>query len=454
MIEQKKFRLYLISLAFVLFSVTLIGLFWLSTTSSQTVGLTLSFAAGLSMIFLPCTLPLAFVIVPLSMGKDPKKGFLMALFFGLGLAITLSIYGVILAITGKFLGIGRATKLMWLVAGLAAFIFGLGELKLLPFRAPTFKSKVPNFIQRRADYLKVFFLGLFLGNAGVGCPNPAFYVLLAYIITTANLGYGWLLGFIHGVGRAIPLIFLSVLGILGINALGGVVKRKVTVEKFMGWALVSLGAFILTMGLFGNRWWAQSLFHWRWAEFVYKISPRLSESAFGHVGALEIFPWIVFLGLIIVPILYYLAKRKWGAAGQKIALIMTLILLIVGAFVYGQRMIKSPLTTGEVKEIEVVSYSWDWNPKLIEVNQGDLVRLKITVPENDVPHGFGLTEYGLNIYLPVGKTIIVEFLADKAGEFTFYCSIPCGPGHGVMVGQLIVVETHEDEPGTLPGHEH
>src|SRR3989338_6320508 len=38
-----------------------------------------SYAMGLTMIVLPCTFPLAFVIVPLSLGNGPVKGLGMAL---------------------------------------------------------------------------------------------------------------------------------------------------------------------------------------------------------------------------------------------------------------------------------------------------------------------------------------------------------------------------------------
>ncbi len=98
---QKKTRIYLISAFFILAIIFLVGIFWLASTPGQAVGLTLSFAAGLSMIVLPCTFPLVFVIVPLAMGKSPKKGLLMAVLFGLGLIITLSIYGVVVAWGGQ-----------------------------------------------------------------------------------------------------------------------------------------------------------------------------------------------------------------------------------------------------------------------------------------------------------------------------------------------------------------
>ena len=201
--EQTEKR-FLAATAIILSIVVIGGLFLLAATSSTSTGLLLAYVAGLSMIFLPCTLPLAFIIVPLTMGHTPKKGLIMALLFGLGISVTLAFYGVLTAGIGSFLGVDKATRIMFTIAGSAALLFGLSELKLLKFTIPGISASIPTWIQNRKDYAKIFFMGLFLGNAGVGCPNPAFYVLLTYIATTGSLITGGWLGFIHGVGRATP----------------------------------------------------------------------------------------------------------------------------------------------------------------------------------------------------------------------------------------------------------
>ena len=90
-----------------------------------------------------------------------------------------------------------------------------------------------------------------------------------------------------------------------------------------------------------------------------------------------------------------------------------------------------------VKEFDVTAKKWDWNPATITVNEGDEVKLNIK--NLDVPHGFSLFEFGVNERLPGnGAVTTVEFTADKAGEYTFFCSVPCGSGHGGMRGTLIV----------------
>lgn len=253
----------LVAFVTTLFVIFVLGLLWLAGVREQaaaggTFGFMalLAFAAGLSMIVLPCTLPLVFIIVPMAAGKDYLKGFLMAVLFGLGLAITITAYGVAMAYVGQIFGIAAATPWLFFIAGSAAYLFGLSELKVLPLRLPFFATIMPQAIQRRGDYLKSFSLGLLLGNAGIGCPNPLFYVLLFYIAGTANIGSGAILGFIHGVGRALPVILITILAMFGIQATKTLSEKRFAIEKFTAWLLILIGAFLIPAGVFNLRgWW-------------------------------------------------------------------------------------------------------------------------------------------------------------------------------------------------------
>ncbi len=284
--SERHLRTRLVLFAFILFSLFVSGLAYMATTPAQTVGLLLSYTAGLSMIVLPCTLPLVFVIVPMSMGQEYRKGFIMALLFGGGLTMTLTLYAIFIALAGNLLGMDQATRIMLVIAGVAAWVFGLGELGLYTLKLPTYAGGLPGFIMQRQDYLKALLMGLFLGNAGVACPNPAFYVLLTYIASVGEIGEGALLGAIHGLGRATPLIFLAILGMLGVNATQAVLKRKLAVEKAIGWGLIVVGSIILTMGVFGHHWLLVTGFHEGWtkiftppgvAEYSCCIEPPCTE---------------------------------------------------------------------------------------------------------------------------------------------------------------------------------
>lgn len=94
---------------------------------------------------------------------------------------------------------------------------------------------------------------------------------------------------------------------------------------------------------------------------------------------------------------------------------------------------------GEVREIVMEAKRYEFIPgsaEPIRVKQNDIVRIRATA--TDVSHGFAINEYGINVGLPVGQEKIIEFVADKPGTFTFYCSVYCGPGHGGHKGTLIV----------------
>lgn len=324
-IPHKESRLVFGGLALLLLVVVVGGLMWLAVSPpvpGQKVGVLLSFAAGLSMIFLPCTLPLVFVIVPMALKQKPWKGLLMALVFGLGLSITLSLYGVAVALIGKWLGMDSITRVMFAVAGILAYIFGLYELKLGRFGILGFHKGIPQFIQRQSDLWKSFFMGLFLGNAGVGCPNPAFYVLLLYIATTANVAGGFWLGLVHGLGRAVPLILVTIFAIIGVNAAGWVAKKKDDVERIMGWALVAVGLFIFQYGIFGMFWWEESPIHKGWNRLIEIVAPRFAETTeaaifFGVVvspSEIEKYipwaPWAVMLLFLVITIRWFRCKRR------------------------------------------------------------------------------------------------------------------------------------------------
>lgn len=268
---NRKLRIYLVVTFFILISIFLVGMFWLASSAGQTVGLTLAFAAGLSMIVLPCTFPLVFVIVPLAMGKEPKKGLFMAILFGLGLIITLTIYGIVIAWAGQIFGLAAISKWMFLIAGTAALLFGLAELGLIRLTLPHYKGATPQFIQKQGDYLKAFFMGLFLGNAGIACPNPATYVILTYIAASGSIAYGAALQAANGLGRFLPLLAITILAIVGVNASMWLMKKKRVIQKITAWMLIVIGSFIVTWGLYGHIWFLNTPIHSGWTRWFGEI---------------------------------------------------------------------------------------------------------------------------------------------------------------------------------------
>ena len=315
-----------IVLAFALFSLIFVGIIFSLTNNLVVKGdqdisylswLIIAYVAGLSMIVLPCTLPLVFIIVPLSMGQGHKKGLGMALLFGAGLTTTITAYGIGIALLGKTASLDQISLLMFLIAGIAAFVFGLSQLKLIKLKLPSY-SGTPKFIQDRGDYSKSFLMGTLLGNAGVGCPNPLFYWLLIYVANVGSVEVGASLGIVHGIGRAIPLILMSVLAIIGINATKNLTSKRVPIEKATGWMLVVIGSFLIINGIpGGHEWYEGTVVNIVWNNLVsitnippeFMVGVDAHENVYGYEISEDYVPIILF-SLIAVPVVWYAITKK------------------------------------------------------------------------------------------------------------------------------------------------
>ncbi len=90
----------------------------------------------------------------------------------------------------------------------------------------------------------------------------------------------------------------------------------------------------------------------------------------------------------------------------------------------------------ELKVFTIEARQWEFSPAVITVNQGDRVQLNVT--STDVQHGISILTFGVSANLQPGKTVTLDFIADKKGTFSMVCSVFCGAGHGSMKGSLIV----------------
>jgi len=98
-----------------------------------------------------------------------------------------------------------------------------------------------------------------------------------------------------------------------------------------------------------------------------------------------------------------------------------------------------PASDGEVIQFEmrVLQDKWQWEPSQLEAPLGARVRVNIK-NEDSYAHGFAIVELGVDKYLPGNKTTQVEFMADKIGEFKFFCSVLCGKGHYHQTGVVVI----------------
>jgi cytochrome c oxidase subunit 2 len=122
----------------------------------------------------------------------------------------------------------------------------------------------------------------------------------------------------------------------------------------------------------------------------------------------------------------------------KLMLIALTILSAASARTVAQVAEDARTSMRKVHEIQVTLRKYEFSPSSLRVKKGEQVKLVMAAADHD--HGFKLDDFDINQKIPKGTTVVVEFIADKAGTFEFRCSSVCGLGHRNMKGTLVVEE--------------
>lgn len=115
---------------------------------------------------------------------------------------------------------------------------------------------------------------------------------------------------------------------------------------------------------------------------------------------------------------------------KYISILIVLVLLVGGGIAYRTFFADARIAvTGDVREYTITAEKnkWNWVPDTLEVTQGDRVQLTV-INHDDYDHGFAIDQFGVSQRLPANGTIHVEFVANSAGEWPYYCSVSCGAG--------------------------
>jgi heme/copper-type cytochrome/quinol oxidase subunit 2 len=92
----------------------------------------------------------------------------------------------------------------------------------------------------------------------------------------------------------------------------------------------------------------------------------------------------------------------------------------------------------KIQKVNVLAERFNFTPSKIKVQQGTL--LEITLTSEDTFHGFRVPSMQINQVIPArGRgSVKVLFDAKQKGSFAFECSRPCGAGHTMMRGVIVV----------------
>lgn len=87
--------------------------------------------------------------------------------------------------------------------------------------------------------------------------------------------------------------------------------------------------------------------------------------------------------------------------------------------------------------ITIEASKFSYKPEIIEVNEGDIVTIKLI--STDVHHGLYIDGYELKTdAIPGQEEGSITFIANKTGKFAMRCSVTCGAFHPYMISYLKV----------------
>lgn len=207
-----------------------------------------AFIGGVLVGFTPCTYPL----IPITIGfigaqGSPSKlrGFLLALFYVLGMALTYSIMGAIAVLSGQLFGQMQTNPWTYFIMANLCIFMGLAMLDVF-----SISLRLPQkLVQMTTKKKQKGFLGCFLIGATSGiiigpCTAPVLAVLLGFVALRTNLILGMSLLFVFAFGMGTLLIIAGTFtGFLASLPRAG--KWMVRINSIFGWILIGAGEYFL-----------------------------------------------------------------------------------------------------------------------------------------------------------------------------------------------------------------
>jgi len=212
------------------------------------------FVGGFLTSLTPCVLPM----IPITIGfigmsakGNALKGFVLSLWYVLGIAIIYSTLGVLSAAAGG--AFGQFTQTPWFMGPIAALIFAMG-LSM----AGLFEMRMPSSLANQAGggkrgFLGPLLMGMAMGIVAVACVGPVLVVLLTWVATTGSLFLGFWLLFTFALGMGVLFVVFGTFG--GMLPTGGWME---TVKH--GFALLMFALALWFVRIYLPEWLTPALY--------------------------------------------------------------------------------------------------------------------------------------------------------------------------------------------------
>jgi cytochrome c-type biogenesis protein len=214
------------------------------------LGLAISFTAGLLSFLSPCVLPLIPSYVTFVTGlsledvqRSRRIALVHALLFVLGFSLIFLALGATATAIGRLLLVNR----VWIsrIGGLLVIIFGLYLLGVFNMSFLARERRV-QITDKPLGYLGTVLVGIAFGAGWSPCIGPILGGILTYTATQADLSRGLLLLGAYSLGLAIPFVLAAVAVERFIGVFVRFRSRLVWVDRIAGALLIVVGALMMT----------------------------------------------------------------------------------------------------------------------------------------------------------------------------------------------------------------
>jgi thiol:disulfide interchange protein DsbD len=210
------------------------------------------FGLGLLLALTPCVFPMIPILSGIIAGQNQSQsmtklhGFMLALAYVLGMAITYALAGVAAALSGTLLS--NALQNPWAL-GIGAAIFVALAMSMFGF----FELQLPSFIQSKfsdasnkmkgGNFVGVFAMGVLSAVIVGPCVAPPLAAALAFIAQTGNTTLGGVALFVLALGMGVPLLLVGVSAGALLPRAGGWMNA---VKYFFGVMMLAIAIYLIS----------------------------------------------------------------------------------------------------------------------------------------------------------------------------------------------------------------
>ena len=204
-----------------------------------------AFFAGLVSVLSPCILP----VIPAVFAYSTEKGKFRPLAIVLGLSISFTSMGIIIAIFGAkltpYLGYLNIFAEILLITMGIALLFDLNIFNV--FGKLSFLAK-----PKREGLFGGLLLGLSLGIVWIPCVGKVLGAILTMVAISGEVAYGALMLFIYSVGFSIPMLFVAYSANFSSSKIRNVSKYGPQLKTIAGLIILGVGFYMVYKNHFGG----------------------------------------------------------------------------------------------------------------------------------------------------------------------------------------------------------